>query len=225
MKNSEFWYEDGTIILVVRNVEFRVYRGPLVKHSPVFHDIQSITTQPRDGRSSPSSPVLVDRDADCPVVRLSDSPEDVRHMLRIVATGRVVMPLAEPNPSFHALSAWIRLGHKYKIDKLVEDGLAYLRRFYPPYGPYNKKVLIDEDRPKSITGKFAIGVVNLARLTGSDDLIPLALLECCKLDAAITQGLVHEDGTVEYLSADDLGRCFLHFARWIRGSIYRKFDA
>ena len=60
----------------------------------------------------------------------------------------------------------------------------------------------------TISGRYAIGVINLARLTESDDLLPLALLQCCKLGADITQGLAREDGTTEYLSPEDLGRCF-----------------
>ena len=50
--------------------------------------------------------------------------------------------------------------------------------------------------------------MNLARLTGSSDLLPLALLECCKLNANIVSGYTREDGTVECLSQDDIGRCF-----------------
>ena len=121
-------------------------------------------------------------------------------------------PLTNPFPSFDALSAWIRLGHKYQMDKLVEDSLGYLRRFYPPAykpGDTSRPVpVIEKDRPESITGVHAIGVVNLAHFTGSIDLLPLALLECCKLDGTIMHGFTREDGTVERLSAEDLGRCF-----------------
>ena len=112
------------------------------------------------------------------------------------------------------MSAWIRLGHKYEVDKLVENGLQHLRRFYPsslspdPAPPGIWAGPIKNDRPPDLTGSSAIAIVNLARLTGSDDLLPLALLECCKLGADVLKGYRREDGTLESLCADDLGRCF-----------------
>ena len=54
----------------------------------------------------------------------------------------------------------------------------------------------------------AIGVVNLARLTRTDWLLPTALMACCELGHEITEGFAREDGTRETLSLADLGRCF-----------------
>ncbi|TBU36564.1 hypothetical protein BD309DRAFT_1005270 [Dichomitus squalens] len=195
-RDYELWYEDGTIILIAHDVEFRVYRGPLAKHSPLFRDMLSIP--------QPVEPHLLyqgqGQSPECPLIHLSDSPEDLRHILR----SRPYSPArASPNygsasshgnlhasiPSFHAISAWIRLGHKYQIDKLVDEGLYHLRRAYPTALPcpkcpnmsaeYNSP--IREDRPAGVVGQCAIAVVNLARLTESHDLLPFALLECCKL--------------------------------------------
>ncbi|EJF60257.1 hypothetical protein DICSQDRAFT_63341, partial [Dichomitus squalens LYAD-421 SS1] len=175
------WYEDGTIILIARNVEFRVYRGPLAKHSPLFRDMLS--------NPQPIEPHLLyqeqEQSPECPLIHLSDSPEDLRHVLRVFTIGRSFEHL-----HFHAISAWIRLGHKYRIDKLVDEGLYHLRRAYPTALP------------------CAIAVVNLARLTESHDLLPFALLECCDLEKKITQGFTREDGSREFLSPEDLEGCF-----------------
>lgn len=38
-RDAEFWFEDGTIVLVARHVEFRVYKSILADHSPVFSDM------------------------------------------------------------------------------------------------------------------------------------------------------------------------------------------
>ncbi|KAI0742447.1 hypothetical protein C8Q80DRAFT_1188462 [Daedaleopsis nitida] len=36
-RDGEFWYEDGSIILVARDVEFRIYyKGLLAIHSSIF---------------------------------------------------------------------------------------------------------------------------------------------------------------------------------------------
>ena len=81
-KDSEFWYEDGTIILIARNIEFRVYRGPLAKHSPFFRDMLSMP-QPAAASHFPVSEL----NFDCPVIHLTDSPEDLRHVLRVFTAG------------------------------------------------------------------------------------------------------------------------------------------
>ncbi|RPD58558.1 hypothetical protein L227DRAFT_576943 [Lentinus tigrinus ALCF2SS1-6] len=37
-----FWPEDGTIILLAGQVKFRVYRGVLTEHSPLFAEMLSL---------------------------------------------------------------------------------------------------------------------------------------------------------------------------------------
>lgn len=79
-RDEEFWYEDGSIILVARDVEFRVFKGILAEHSPVFRDMFSLP-QPQ-GDASSSTGTSRDVEHPCPIVHLSDSPEDLRHVLR-----------------------------------------------------------------------------------------------------------------------------------------------
>ena len=97
-KDSELWYEDGTITLIARNIEFRVYRGPLARHSPFFRDMLSMPQPPAALQFSVSEP-----NAGCPVIHLTDSPEDLRHVLRVFTAGRgrgwVVMKLVLPSSS------------------------------------------------------------------------------------------------------------------------------
>ena len=38
-KDKEFWFNDGTVILVAQDVEFCIYKGILAEHSPVFSDM------------------------------------------------------------------------------------------------------------------------------------------------------------------------------------------
>ena len=71
-RDAEFWYEDGTIYLTAGNVVFKVYRGPLVEHSPVFRDMFSL----------PQPPTTTEPSLPHPVVPLPDSPQDLRHLLR-----------------------------------------------------------------------------------------------------------------------------------------------
>lgn len=71
-KRSAPWYDDGNIVLEAELTQFRVYRGILCESSEVFKDLFSVP-QP------PSAEVLVDG---CPVVHLSDSADDLQHVLK-----------------------------------------------------------------------------------------------------------------------------------------------
>lgn len=79
MRDAEFWFDDGTVVLVARDIGFRIYKGILTKNSPVFHDMFSFP-QPQASTSPPSLSAAADP---CPIVYLPDSPEDLRHILRV----------------------------------------------------------------------------------------------------------------------------------------------
>ena len=73
-KDEDFWYEDGNITLATRDVDFRVFKGILAEHSPVFKDMFAIP-QP-SGNPSPTAQA-----DDCPIIHLADSADDVHFML------------------------------------------------------------------------------------------------------------------------------------------------
>ena len=82
-RDQEFWYKDGTIILIAGDIEFRVYRGPLERHSPVFSDMLSMPQPPESGNKDKEK----NKENGCPIIPLSDSPQELRHLLRAVAIG------------------------------------------------------------------------------------------------------------------------------------------
>ena len=70
-QDIDFWFEDGNIIIVAQNTKFRVYRGPLIKHSLVFRDMLSL---PQPVENS-------EKLQDLPIIYLEDHPSDVRRIL------------------------------------------------------------------------------------------------------------------------------------------------
>ena len=74
--HEEFWLDDGNIILVAQDVAFRIYRCLLAAQSTVFADMFA--------SASPSSDECMDG---CPVVHVSDSSEDLAHLLRVLLPG------------------------------------------------------------------------------------------------------------------------------------------
>ncbi|TFK85598.1 hypothetical protein K466DRAFT_664389 [Polyporus arcularius HHB13444] len=194
-RDDEFWYEDGTVILVARDVEFRVFKGILADHSPVFRDMFSLP-QPPEAAMAPY-----------PVVHVTDTPEDLRHLLRACIPKNHSSPFVPNNPSFDVISASIRLGHKYQISQLVEHSVDYLKMYYTD----DYHLFLQRGRPywpPSFKAEHAIGVINLARLTGEHSLLPVAYLICCTLGKDNLRGFQREDGSWEQLPLDDVVLCF-----------------
>ncbi|RPD72815.1 hypothetical protein L226DRAFT_546843 [Lentinus tigrinus ALCF2SS1-7] len=194
-RDKEFWYEDGNIILVARDFEFRVFKGILADHSPVFKDMFSLP-QPSESATAP-----------CPVVDVTDTPEDLRHLLRVYMLKSGSSPFVPEDPSFDMISATIRLGYKYQVSNLVQHSVNYLKMYYTrDFQVFSKRR--PSYWPPSFRAEHAIGVVNLARLIGEHTLLPVAFLICCTLGKDIVKGFKREDGSWEQLTLDDIGICF-----------------
>ncbi|KAI0826509.1 hypothetical protein BC628DRAFT_1320092 [Trametes gibbosa] len=206
-RDSELWFDDGNLVLVAGDVEFKVYRGPLIAHSPIFKDMLSLPQPGGQDRSSEDA---------CPVIPLHDSVDDLRHALRVFVPG-YTLRAGVLEPTYDEVAACIRIGHKYQIDELVQRNIAYLQKLYP--SDFDSYLATRRGtRPPTFTRPHAIGVVNLARFASAPALLPAALMECCTLGADIVHGLLHADGTREMLSAEDLGRCFVGRARMAQAS-------
>lgn len=220
-RDEELWFESGNITLIARDVEFRVWKAPLVKHSPVFRDMLSL---PQPGASTPDDKIPVSGQES--VVCLPDSPEDLRHFLRVFFPGkklryvtirslvsryhaeyiRYTYSIARPNPTYHEISAQIRLGHKYQIEQMVQRNLKHLQKYYAE--DCSSWFDVSPLEPPGFLEEQVIGVVNLARLTGTDSILPTAILGCsCLYSDTLLKGMTLEDGSHETLCPDDIGRC------------------
>ena len=112
-----------------------------------------------------------------------------------------------PVRTFNEISAVIRLAHKYNIQQVQEQALASLQDlgFVTSFSAYSNP---PEDSPLALDPLFNIAVVNIAHLTETPSLLPLALFRCAYLGGELLDGWTHEDGTVEHLTEADLRRCF-----------------
>ncbi|TFK85601.1 hypothetical protein K466DRAFT_494420 [Polyporus arcularius HHB13444] len=193
-RSGEFWLDDDTVILVTRDVEFMVYSGVLATHSRVFWELFSqdnpIRIVPINGKNG----------VPCPVVTLTDSPEDLRHILRVYVPRRNVSVLVAGDPSFAMISAYIRLGKKYKMTSLYEQSLDFLKIYYPT----TLEVWLEapEWDPRGW-----LSTQLLARLTRELALLPAAFISSTTLNS-IARGFTREDGLQETLAPDDLNICF-----------------
>ena len=68
-RDEDHWLEDGSVVLVARNIAFKVYMGLLSAHSPVFSNMFASATHTDETYDG------------SPVVRVTDSPEDLKWLL------------------------------------------------------------------------------------------------------------------------------------------------
>ncbi|KAI1795351.1 hypothetical protein LXA43DRAFT_1108500 [Ganoderma leucocontextum] len=186
--HDEFWFPDGNLILVARDVAFRVYRCLLSDQSTVFADM-----------FAGASVVADEMFEACPIVRLSDSPQDLTHLFRILLPKK-----DEKKHTFDEVAALARLSHKYRIQDVEEQALDLLRQWYTDSFDQWSQV----PASISVSSLHAIGAVNIARLTDTPPMLPISLYSCCYLGPDLLDGWKREDGQVEHLSVDDLKICF-----------------
>ncbi|RDX46351.1 hypothetical protein OH76DRAFT_1485594 [Lentinus brumalis] len=201
-RDDEFWLKDGSVVLVAGNVGFKVYKDLLATHSPIFHDMFA--------QSRPDEQEMYDG---CPVVHLSDAPCNLRHFLRaLIHTVRPLFYRSDEDTkiSIDELFAVAHLAHKYDVGELLRQALVCLKSYYTNRLDIWKQGGQAGNVPFETSDKdplYAIGVVNLAHLTQTPSMLPLALYDCCYLGGRVVRGWARDDGTVEHLSLEDLERC------------------
>lgn len=72
-KEKDLWFTDATLVLQAEDCLFRVFPGILAAKSPVFHDMLAFP-QPENGEKIDG----------CPLVRLSDSADDMTFFLKSI---------------------------------------------------------------------------------------------------------------------------------------------
>ncbi|KAI0355240.1 hypothetical protein OH77DRAFT_1425310 [Trametes cingulata] len=192
-QDAELWLEDGNIVIVAGDLAFRAYRGILARRSEVFRDLFSI----------PNPQQLETMDG-VPVVRVSDSPEELRYLLMVLCCGTNYFNEQDEAIAikFPVLSALIRLSHKYAVHDVLNQALSRLKKHRKSLGWKVAKPGSASSRYVDMEPKDAIAVVHLAVLTDTSTLLPSAYLQCTSLGPELFERAGQPDG----LSAHDLSR-------------------
>ncbi|TEB24230.1 hypothetical protein FA13DRAFT_1818078 [Coprinellus micaceus] len=188
-RSEEVWFDDGNIVLQAGDKQFKVHRGVLAKHSPIFSDLFQIP--------HPHDEPTVDG---CPIVELHDSPEDVEHVLKaLYGLGDYLN--SDLNLHISVVAAMIRLGRKYEIPHLSAESMRLLKREYPTtleendeldhHSYHNIRVTMPdrtrgpsdadetEDETEDDTDNFAVilGIVKLAHECHIQSILPALYLQ------------------------------------------------
>ena len=112
---------------------------------------------------------------------------------------------------FPAVAALVQLGHKYRIQHVLNEGIRRMSSCFSDkldvWDAVNKNM---GSALMTYASTDAIAVVNIARLTGTHSMLPVALYLCCQLDIdTILNGAPgpHADGSRVCLSPDDVALC------------------
>lgn len=77
LRHPDFWLRDGSIILSVQHVLFKVHQTILAQHSEIFADLFDL---PQPDPEFGGDDLL----EGCRVVQLQDSPDDFEDLLRAI---------------------------------------------------------------------------------------------------------------------------------------------
>ncbi|TCD63775.1 hypothetical protein EIP91_004958 [Steccherinum ochraceum] len=221
-RHPDLWFEDGSVILSAKDTLFRVYKGILCDASPVFRDLFTVP-QPPDREMMEG----------CPVIRLNDSEEDMENFLKVLFQGIRAMRTVEgpvaASVYWPITRALIRLGDKYQVDELLEEGkerlqarlpgtLAAWDELYYPHG-------IEDDEDVWPDSVHAIAMANLASQHNMAEVHVRALYRCTLLEpATLVGGCPGPEGTREYLSPPDLARCMAARTALVKWDVLMRFN-
>lgn len=74
LKSVDFWFTDGSVVLVVQNTAFRIHHSILSKHSDVFANLFTI----------PNPSNKDEMFEDCPLVHLSDDLSEFTDTMKAI---------------------------------------------------------------------------------------------------------------------------------------------
>ncbi|KAJ7145140.1 hypothetical protein C8R43DRAFT_551540 [Mycena crocata] len=212
MTRSEIWHLDGSIILQAHKTQFRVHWSVLSLHSSFFRDMQ--------GLPQPDSPDQPSIDG-CPIIEVSDSAEDVKHLLKTLYDPLFFLQVALPLP---VIASHIRLGRKYDFKDILSTVVERLTDEFPAS-------LEDYDalRPQSHSRIIRYRGITLDTITLARENNLLSVLPCAYLQAlffkpeAIFDGVARPDGSLSLLSSNvqrtcSLARVKILGAQWAAGN-------
>ncbi|KAJ7147125.1 hypothetical protein C8R43DRAFT_542173 [Mycena crocata] len=112
------WFEDGNVILMSRELAFKVYKGMISQHSPMLRDM--LDKEPTE---------IIEG---CPAIQLDDSTTDLSNFLTVIhgcESHRSFQVTSKTE--FITLIGVLRIATKYKADVLQQRALLPLQRIYP----------------------------------------------------------------------------------------------
>ncbi|KDR83241.1 hypothetical protein GALMADRAFT_113452 [Galerina marginata CBS 339.88] len=170
IRSSDFWFEDGNVVLQAQSKQFRVHRSVVARHSTVFRDMFSLP--------QPEGDDLLDG---CPIVHVTDASKDWEKLFTILYNPETIYQSADSgNFDLDALSSILRLGKKYELDKLYDAALKRISQEIPvSLHQWVQKFGYGVKLPSPLTGK-EVELLNTLLDLEIQPLLPVAYFLCIK---------------------------------------------
>ncbi|KAI6120167.1 hypothetical protein EDD16DRAFT_903628 [Pisolithus croceorrhizus] len=168
-EHLEPWFDDGNIVLVAGGQCFKVYRGTLSMHSPIFKDMFSCPNPPDQGEMIEG----------CAVVQLQDSASEGSTRPQSTILWYIDSSRSIP---MSVATALLRLGKKYEFKLLFECVSSRVKDCYPLELPANSGPGTRRRNPHwAVTPWISSCLILFAKL-GCSLVLPIALYACCFLN-------------------------------------------
>ncbi|KAJ7189739.1 hypothetical protein B0H12DRAFT_788110 [Mycena haematopus] len=158
VRSTEYWFDDGNIILQVESMQFRVAKSILSRHSPVFRAMFMLPL--------PADEPTVEN---CPIVILTgDTSQDWSLFLGVIYP----QSLTDEVPSLALIAAILRLSKKYDFPAFRKDCVRRLKTEFPTtlkeYNILKSWVSIEEEED------IYLRLLPFAKEIGLYSILPLA---------------------------------------------------
>ncbi|KAJ7679111.1 hypothetical protein DFH06DRAFT_1414926 [Mycena polygramma] len=216
LTRSEIWHSDGSVVLQAHDTQFRVHWSVLALHSSFFQGMMELP-QP------PNQPSI----EGCPIIELSDSAEDVQHLLRALYDPLFFVQRTLP---LSIIGSHLRLARKYDFRGVLETIAERLTYENPvTLVAYDALKTGNSYSPTRIANYHGLlyDTITLAGENNLNSVLPCAYYRALvgSLPPDIFDGIARGDGTIATLSpihqrACNLGRTALLRAQWDTGSTF-----
>ncbi|PCH44594.1 hypothetical protein WOLCODRAFT_77087 [Wolfiporia cocos MD-104 SS10] len=120
--SNDVWYIDGSVVLVTEKTAFRVHGTIMAAHCEIFKDMFAM---PQPAISDPDTETY----DGCQVLRLQDSPANMKHFLKAIYDFSYFQPGTKTK--FPIIAAVVHLSTKYEAAGLRQRAIDLLATAYP----------------------------------------------------------------------------------------------
>ncbi|KAJ6500866.1 hypothetical protein C8R45DRAFT_1210563 [Mycena sanguinolenta] len=179
LRVEELWFADSGLVVQAEQSLFRVSGAVLAARSSVFKDMLAFT-QPPDAETIDG----------CPVVKLSDSAEDVTCFFRAIFDSSFFEPYPSKVTFDNALSI-SHLSHKYSVDYLLRRALVHFSYEFPTtLSAYDADIVCSTDMTYMVEDDHIppyVALVQLARQVNALRMFPMAFYRLASVNKDIIQ--------------------------------------
>ncbi|KAG6853015.1 hypothetical protein C0991_007456 [Blastosporella zonata] len=121
---SDFWYSDGSIVLIVENTAFRVHQSILSQHSDVFSHLFMVPQPVEPGETMDG----------CLLVHLQDDLDDFTEVMKAIYQPFYfdrLPPEADLRTLLEFVSGILKISTKYNLTFIRQKCIAILRAKFP----------------------------------------------------------------------------------------------